>query len=214
MGGALQAHYVLVINPSDLGFFVSLNYIIFLLFGGLYGLWGPVLAAIVLTAAPELLRFTNEYRLIFYGLIIVLVVLLRPEGLITARRAAPGVSCSASPWCGRARASPATALSLQRRGETVMKLIDLSRELYHKCPTHPKHPPFIMTDYNTHKEIRTDGAVPFSAHSMVFSMETIPAPMSTPSAISMRARRPQHRRDAARGISIPRRCVSICRTRR
>lgn len=83
MGGALQAHYVLVINPSDLGFFVSLNYIIFLLFGGLYGLWGPVLAAIILTAAPELLRFTNEYRLIFYGLMIVLVVLLRPEGLIT-----------------------------------------------------------------------------------------------------------------------------------
>jgi branched-chain amino acid transport system permease protein len=83
MGGALQAHYVLVINPSDLGFFISLNYIIFLLFGGLYGMWGPVLAAIALTAAPELLRFTNEYRLIFYGLIIVLVVLLRPEGLIT-----------------------------------------------------------------------------------------------------------------------------------
>jgi branched-chain amino acid transport system permease protein len=81
-GGALQAHYVLVINPSDLGFFVSLNYIIFLLFGGLYSLWGPVLAAIILTAAPELLRFTNEYRLIFYGLIIVLVVLVRPEGLL------------------------------------------------------------------------------------------------------------------------------------
>jgi kynurenine formamidase len=51
-----------------------------------------------------------------------------------------------------------------------MKLVDLSRELFHKCPTHPKHPPFIMTDYNTHKEIRTDGAVPFSAHSMVLSM--------------------------------------------
>ena len=82
-GGAMQAHYVLVLNPSELGFFISLNFIIFLLFGGLYGLWGPVLAAMFLTAAPELLRFTNEYRLIFYGLIIVLVVLLRPEGLIT-----------------------------------------------------------------------------------------------------------------------------------
>ncbi len=45
-------------------------------------MWGPVLAAIILTAAPELLRFTNEYRLIFYGLIIVLVVLVRPEGLL------------------------------------------------------------------------------------------------------------------------------------
>src|SRR6185295_5809226 len=83
MGGAIQAHYMLVISPHDLGFFVSLNFVIFLLFGGLQTLWGPVLGAVLLTALPEMLRFTNEYRLILYGLIIVLVVLLRPEGLLT-----------------------------------------------------------------------------------------------------------------------------------
>ena len=83
MGGAIQGHYMLVISPHDLGFFVSLNFIIFLLFGGLQTLWGPVLGAVVLTALPEMLRFTNEYRLILYGLIIVLVVLLRPDGLLT-----------------------------------------------------------------------------------------------------------------------------------
>jgi branched-chain amino acid transport system permease protein len=83
MAGAIQAHYVLVISPQELGFFVSLNYIIFLLFGGLQTMWGPVLGAVILTAAPELLRFTNEFRLILYGLIIVLVVLLRPQGLLT-----------------------------------------------------------------------------------------------------------------------------------
>jgi branched-chain amino acid transport system permease protein len=84
-GGALAAHYVLVIVPSQLGFFYSLTYIIFLLFGGIQTLWGPVLAAVLLTAVPELLRFTNEYRLILYGLIIVLVVMWRPEGLVTRR---------------------------------------------------------------------------------------------------------------------------------
>jgi branched-chain amino acid transport system permease protein len=83
MGGAIQAHYMLVISPHDLGFFVSLNFIIFLLFGGLQTLWGPVLGAVLLTALPVMLRFTNEYRLILYGLIIVLVVLLRPDGLLT-----------------------------------------------------------------------------------------------------------------------------------
>jgi branched-chain amino acid transport system permease protein len=41
------------------------------------------LGAVLLTALPEMLRFTNEYRLILYGLIIVLVVLLRPDGLLT-----------------------------------------------------------------------------------------------------------------------------------
>jgi branched-chain amino acid transport system permease protein len=83
MGGAVQGHYVLVISPHELGFFVSLNFIIFLLFGGLQTMWGPVLGAVLLTALPEMLRFTSEYRLILYGLIIVLVVLLRPEGLLT-----------------------------------------------------------------------------------------------------------------------------------
>jgi branched-chain amino acid transport system permease protein len=83
IGGALQAHYLLVISPHELGFFISLNFIIFLLFGGLQTLWGPVLGATLLTALPEMLRFTSQYRLILYGLIIVLVVLLRPEGMLT-----------------------------------------------------------------------------------------------------------------------------------
>jgi hypothetical protein len=42
-----------------------------------------MLGAVLLTLLPEMLRFTNEYRLILYGLIIVLVVLRRPEGLLT-----------------------------------------------------------------------------------------------------------------------------------
>lgn len=85
MAGAMQAHYVLVISPHDLGFFVSLNYIIFLLFGGMYTIWGPIVGAVILTVLPEALRFANEYRLILYGLIIVAVVLWRPEGLIKRR---------------------------------------------------------------------------------------------------------------------------------
>jgi branched-chain amino acid transport system permease protein len=89
-GGALSAHYVLLVTPSQMGFYYSLTYIIFLLFGGMQVLWGPLLAAVLLTAAPEVLRFTNEYRLILYGLIIVLVVLWRPEGLLTRRPTGTG----------------------------------------------------------------------------------------------------------------------------
>lgn len=81
--GSVQAHYVLIINPQELGFFISLTFIIFLLVGGMHSMWGPVLAAIVLTALPEVTRFANEYRLILYGLVIVLVVLFRQEGLVT-----------------------------------------------------------------------------------------------------------------------------------
>ena len=85
MGGAIQAHYFLVINPTELGFFVSLTYVIFLVVGGIQTLWGPILMAVVLTAIPEAMRFANEYRLVLYGFIVVVIVLLRPEGLITRK---------------------------------------------------------------------------------------------------------------------------------
>jgi branched-chain amino acid transport system permease protein len=88
-GGAIQAHYVLVINPQEMGFFISLTFIIFLLVGGLHSLWGPVVAAVVLTALPEVTRFANEYRLILYGFAIVMIVLFRPDGLITRRTTRP-----------------------------------------------------------------------------------------------------------------------------
>jgi branched-chain amino acid transport system permease protein len=83
IAGAIQANYVLIVSPHDLGFFVSLNFIIFLLFGGMQTMWGPVLGAILLTALPEALRFAKEYRLIVYGLIIVIVILKRPQGLLS-----------------------------------------------------------------------------------------------------------------------------------
>ncbi len=85
MGGALQAHYLLIVNPMELGFYVSLTYIIFLVVGGIQTLWGPVLAAVALTLIPESIRFAGEYRMILYGFIVVVVVLLRPTGMIRRR---------------------------------------------------------------------------------------------------------------------------------
>ncbi len=82
LGGAVQANYVLIVSPSELGFFSSINYIIYLLFGGLYTLWGPVLGAAVLTIAPEALRFAAAYRLVAYGAIIIAIVLWRPDGVL------------------------------------------------------------------------------------------------------------------------------------
>ena len=83
--GALQAHYLLVINPHDLTFFISLSIVIYLLFGGLQTVWGAVLGASILTILPEFLRFSNEYRLILYGILVAVIVLIRPEGLLTRK---------------------------------------------------------------------------------------------------------------------------------
>ena len=103
---------MLVISPHDPGVFVSLNFIIFLLFGGLQTLWGSVLGAVLLTALPEMLRFTHEHRLIPYGLIIVPVVLLRPDGLLTRTPTGRSIRILGFTLAARGRYERATAAIL------------------------------------------------------------------------------------------------------
>jgi branched-chain amino acid transport system permease protein len=81
--GAISAHYTLVVNPADLGFFPSFYIQIYAIFGGSYTMWGPILGAGVLTLLPQVLRFAAVYRFALYGLSIVLVILWRPQGLLT-----------------------------------------------------------------------------------------------------------------------------------
>ena len=83
LGGGLRAHYVLVQNPDDMGFFFSLNYLIFWVFGGSYTFWGPVFGAMFLTILPELLRFSLYDRFIIYGVILTAIVIVRLQGVIT-----------------------------------------------------------------------------------------------------------------------------------
>lgn len=51
-----------------------------------------------------------------------------------------------------------------------MQLIDLSREIYHRTPAHPSHPPVIMTVWNDHQEIKQAGETRFTSKSMTLSM--------------------------------------------
>jgi branched-chain amino acid transport system permease protein len=85
LGGALQAQYLLVVTPDDLGLWHSFNYIIFWIFGGSYAFAGPAVGAVVLSVLPELLRFSASDRFIVYGTALVAMIILRPEGIITRR---------------------------------------------------------------------------------------------------------------------------------
>ena len=51
-----------------------------------------------------------------------------------------------------------------------MKLIDLSREIYHKMPRLPNHPPIIITSYGTHDEIREADGYKFSTATMSLAL--------------------------------------------
>jgi branched-chain amino acid transport system permease protein len=83
LGGVLRAHFILVQGPEDMGFFVSVGYLIFVVFGGSYTFWGPLFGAMTLTILPEVLRFSSKERFIIYGVLLTVMVILRPQGLIT-----------------------------------------------------------------------------------------------------------------------------------
>ena len=82
VAGALYAHTGVNPSPTDAGFQRSFEIIIMVVLGGLGSISGSVLAAIILVAMPEALRDLQQYRLIVYALLLIAMMLLRPQGLL------------------------------------------------------------------------------------------------------------------------------------
>ena len=88
LAGVLNAHLTFFIGPNEYGFDRGVEILTMAIFGGVEGLLGPVIGAVVLTLLPEFLRGLAEYRLIVNGLVLVLVVLFLPSGVWRPRAAA------------------------------------------------------------------------------------------------------------------------------
>jgi branched-chain amino acid transport system permease protein len=82
IGGALFAHTTTFIQPSDFGFMKSIEYLNMVVLGGLGSIPGSIVGSIVLTSAPEVLRFMSDYRMLVYGILLVIMMIFRPNGLI------------------------------------------------------------------------------------------------------------------------------------
>lgn len=84
LAGGLFAHYMQYMSPqpSQIGFLRSIEILIMVVLGGLGSITGSILAAIFLTVLPEVLRFLANYRMIIYPLVLLLIMLYRPEGLM------------------------------------------------------------------------------------------------------------------------------------
>lgn len=80
--GALYAHITAYISPADFGYHRAVEILIFAVFGGSEIIWGPIFGAIFLTAMPEFLRAVSEYRYMIYGIILIVMMAFRPQGLI------------------------------------------------------------------------------------------------------------------------------------
>jgi branched-chain amino acid transport system permease protein len=82
LAGGFLAHYVGFIQPSMFGMAKSTELIVMVIFGGMHSVTGAVVAAIILTGLPEILRAAAAWRLVMYGIAVVFIMVVRPEGLM------------------------------------------------------------------------------------------------------------------------------------
>jgi len=81
-GGVLLAHFDGYLNPKSFEFIKSFEILIMIILGGLGSIVGSVLGAILLTVLPEALRGFAEYRMVIYSLLLIILMITRPQGLL------------------------------------------------------------------------------------------------------------------------------------
>jgi branched-chain amino acid transport system permease protein len=80
-GGAIFASQVSSIYPHSFNIIVSINVLSLIILGGIGSLPGVVVGSLFLVGLPEVLSELEEYKVLFWGAALVLMMLLRPEGL-------------------------------------------------------------------------------------------------------------------------------------
>ena len=83
IGGGLYAHITNFINPTAFSYHKVVQILLFPVFGGSNVVWGSVLGSFILTLLPEVLRFLSDYRDIIYGALLVILMAVRPDGILT-----------------------------------------------------------------------------------------------------------------------------------
>ncbi len=83
--GSIYASYVSYISPDNFTFLVSVTIMTMVIVGGMDNTLGVILGAFLLTMLPEKLRIFSDYRLLFVSVIVILFLILRPQGLFPQR---------------------------------------------------------------------------------------------------------------------------------
>lgn len=85
VAGALLAHLLGYLHPDQFAYVRSTDFLVYLYAGGAGTMSGAVVGAMVLTVIPEMLRFLAGWRLVIYGLVLVLMMLYRPNGICNGK---------------------------------------------------------------------------------------------------------------------------------
>ena len=82
IGGGLYAGCIGVMAPAKFGFMKSIEILVMVVLGGMGSMLGSVLSATFLTILPEALRAFADYRMVVYAIVLILVMIFRPQGLL------------------------------------------------------------------------------------------------------------------------------------
>ncbi|WP_315926578.1 branched-chain amino acid ABC transporter permease [Mesorhizobium sp. SP-1A] len=83
--GTIYAFYVSYISPDNFTFLVSVTIMTMVIVGGMDNIFGVIVGAFLLTILPEKLRAFSDYRLLFFGVVIIGFLMIRPQGLFPQR---------------------------------------------------------------------------------------------------------------------------------
>jgi branched-chain amino acid transport system permease protein len=82
IAGSLYAHYVTFISPSSFGLMPSIMFLMMVVIGGAGTIWGALLGTALLTSLPEYLRGLEDFEILAYGGILMVVLLFMPQGVL------------------------------------------------------------------------------------------------------------------------------------
>jgi len=83
IAGSLYAHFVTFVSPTACELKFSILLVTMVAVGGMANVWGAVLGAVLLTILPEYLRVFEDYDILIYGAILLLILMFMPQGLLT-----------------------------------------------------------------------------------------------------------------------------------
>ncbi len=84
--GVIFAAKTSFINPASFSFMESAMILSMVVLGGMGSISGVIIAAMILILVPEYLRAFSEYRMLIFGMVMVLMMIFRPQGLVTSER--------------------------------------------------------------------------------------------------------------------------------
>jgi branched-chain amino acid transport system ATP-binding protein len=148
IAGAIFAILGNFVSPESFPFFQSITFLLVVLVGGAGTVLGPVAGAVVVVLLPEVLSFLAEYRLLFFGVMLLLVLWLVPEGIVGAldrrtrkpgtqlagpdeRRVATFLSADAAPARAAARGLAVDGVGIAFGGTQAVKDVSLAARAGH-----------------------------------------------------------------------------------